>query len=213
MKNNKLESMNVLYVEDDIDTQKATSLILEDYISELYVAKNGVEALEIFNTNAIDLVITDILMPKMNGLELAKSIRNWRVNPNCPIIITTAHTEVNYLLESIKLKVDGYVLKPIDVNILLETMQKVLLPLIQFKELNSKNLLIKSISTFVGGKKTEIINFLLEKRDEDNMFYGSYEDIINELHVSKPTVAKTFQKLIEVGLVVKIRNKVYQLNI
>lgn len=207
-----LKDLNLLYVEDNEDVRRVTSMILEDYMDRIFLAKNGAEALEIFKTHNIDVVLTDILMPKMNGIELARKIRNSKTAPNCPIIITTAHTEVNYLLEAIELRIDGYILKPLNVNNLLESIHKALLPKIQSKELESKNLLLKVISTFVGGKKIEIIKFLLENSDKDNVFYGSYEYIIAQVNVSKPTIVKTFRQLIDVGLLVKIKNKVYKIH-
>ena len=116
-----------------------------------------------------------------------------------------------YLLDAISLNIDGYVLKPINLTELLHTMCKAIIPKIQAKEIESKNLLLSAINTFVGGKKIEIIRFLFEHCDEKGIFYGSYEYIIEELKVSKPTIVKTFHQLMEVGLLIKIRNKVYKI--
>ncbi|WP_289686548.1 replication/maintenance protein RepL, partial [Helicobacter japonicus] len=57
-----------------------------------------------------------------------------------------------------------------------------------------------------------IIQFLLEHCDEDNIFYGSYENIIEHLNVSKPTIVKTFKQLIDTGILIKIKNKVYKIH-
>ncbi len=208
----ELKPLTILYVEDNDDVARMTAMVLEDYMDRILLAKNGLEALDIFNTHNIDIVLTDILMPKMSGIEFARKVREGKHNTQCPIVIATAHTEVHYLLDAIGLGVDGYILKPIDVQELLATLHKAILPRIQAKEIKSKNLLLGAIATFVGGKKIEIIKFLFDHCDEDNMFYGSYEDIISELNVSKPTIVKTFHQLMEVGLLVKIRNKVYRIN-
>lgn len=207
-----LKNLNVLYVEDDADTKRLTAMVLEDYVGNLIVANNGQEALKLFNTNPIDLIITDILMPKINGIELTKSVRQASNHPNCPVIITTAHTEVPYLLDAISLKVDGYILKPIDIEELLNAIKKAVLPHIQAAQIKSKDLLIRAISAFVGGKKIEIIKFLLENSDENHIYHGSYEDIIAQVNVSKPTIVKTFKQLIAVGLLIKLKNKVYKLH-
>ena len=207
----ELKNLTLLYVEDNEEVARVSTMVLEDYIERIFVAKNGIEALEIFDTHQIDLILSDILMPKMNGIEFARKVREGKHNTQCPIIFTTAHTEVNYLLDAISLSVDGYVLKPINVAELLATMHKAILPKIQAKEIESKNMLLSAINTFVGGKKIEIIRFLLEHCDEEGVFYGSYEYIIEELRVSKPTIVKTFHQLMEVGLLVKIRNKVYKI--
>lgn len=211
-KYSNLKNLTVLYVEDDEDTQRITSIVLEDYVGRLILAKNGQEALNIFDTHNIDMILTDILMPKLNGIEFIKAIRKGKTNPHRPVIITTAHTEVPYLLDAISLKVDGYILKPLDVDELLTTLQKAILPKLQALELESKSLLINAISAFIGGKKIEIIKFLLDNCDKDHVYYGSYEDIIAHLNVSKPTIVKTFKQLIEVGLLIKIKNKVYKIH-
>ncbi|WP_104697396.1 MULTISPECIES: response regulator [unclassified Helicobacter] len=207
-----LHKLRVLYVEDDADTRRLTTMVLEDYIGNIILAKNGQEALKIFQEQPIDLVLTDILMPKMNGIEFIRNIRENQHNYNCPIIITTAHTEVPYLLDAISLKVDGYILKPIDIDELLSALQRAILPKIQATELESKDLLIRAISAFVGGKKIEIIKFLLDNSTKDNIYYGSYEDIISKINVSKPTIVKTFKQLIDAGLLIKIKNKVYKIH-
>ncbi|MCE3039022.1 response regulator [Helicobacter anatolicus] len=208
----KLKDLTILYVEDDADTQRLTSMILEDYVGRLILAKNGQDALKLFQSHNIDLILTDILMPKTNGIEFIRNVRSSEQNNNCPVIITTAHTEVPYLLDAISLHVDGYILKPIDVDELLSALQKAVLPKLQAVKLESQELLIRAISAFVGGKKIEIIKFLLDHCDKDNIYHGSYEDIIAKINVSKPTIVKTFKQLIDVGLLIKIKNKVYKIH-
>lgn len=205
-----MRKIRVLYVEDEEDILRFTSMVLEDYVDKLFIARNGKEALEILKKENIDLIITDILMPKISGIELIREIKK---NPLCDtaVIVATAHTETQYLLECIELRVDGYILKPIDVDELLKTILKAILPKFQASELRAKNVLLNAISVFVGGKKIEIIKYLIEHSDEENIFYGSYEDIVQELGVSKPTVVKTFRQLIDTGLLVRLKNKIYKI--
>ena len=207
--NRSLKDLTILYAEDDPDTLNLTAMVLEDYVGRLILAKNGQEAWHLFNQHRIDAVITDILMPKLSGLDLVGLIRH-STQPNVPIIITSAHTEVKYLLEAINLKVDNYILKPIEIYSLLKVLQRAILPVVQAKEIEAQNLLIKAISTFVGGKKIEIVKFLIEHCDEDKVFHGSYEDILVHLNVSKPTIVKTFKQLMNAGILIKVRNKVYR---
>lgn len=207
--NQSLQDLSVLYAEDDTDTLNLTSMLLSDYVGELITAKNGQEAWELFNLHKIDIVLTDILMPKRNGLELSELIRN-STNPNVPIVITSAHTEAKYLIDAIDQKIDAYILKPLELNSLLKALQKAVLPHLQAQKIQAQNLLINAISTFVGGKKIEIIRFLIEHCDPQNTFYGSYEDIIQNLNVSKPTIVKTFKQLISAGILFKVKNKVYR---
>ena len=204
-----LKHLKVLYVEDEEDILKFASMVLEDYVLELFIARNGKEALEILKSQTIDLVITDILMPRLNGIDLIRKIRK---NPllEVAIIVVTAHTETRYLLDCIELRVDGYILKPIDVEELLKTTLRAVLPKFQASELRMQNVLLNAISIFVGGKKIEIIKYLIEHSDDENIFYGSYEDIVQEVGVSKPTVVKTFRQLIDTGLLVRLKNKIYK---
>ena len=205
-----MRKIRVLYVEDEEDILRFASMVLEDYVDKLFIARNGKEALEILKKENIDLIITDILMPKISGIELIREIKK---NPLCDtaVIVATAHTETQYLLECIELRVDGYILKPIDVDELLKTILKAILPKFQASELRAKNVLLNAISVFVGGKKIEIIKYLIEHSDVENIFYGSYEDIVQELGVSKPTVVKTFRQLIDTGLLVRLKNKIYKI--
>lgn len=207
-----LDKLTILYAEDDIDTANLTTMVLGDYVGRLLVAKNGQEALNLFRLHKVDLVLTDILMPKMNGIELIDAIRHSSIHPDVPVVITTAHTETKYLLDAIRLRVDGYILKPINIEELFHILHKAILPFLQADEIASKNLLINAIATFVGGKKIAIIQFLLDHCDEDNIFYGSYENIIEHLNVSKPTIVKTFKQLIDTGILIKIKNKVYKIH-
>lgn len=205
-----LKNKNLLYVEDDEDTLQASAMILEDYVQKLFFARDGQEGLEIFENNPIDIVVSDILMPKLNGIEMIKNIR--QKSKQIPIIITTAHTETQYLLDAIHLKVDGYILKPVILEDLFFTLEKTILPSVQAQTIYDQNLLINAISTFVGGKKIEVIRHLLKHIDENFIFHGSYENIMEALNISKPTVVKTFKQLIDTGLVTKIKNKTYRLH-
>lgn len=208
-----LKNLTLLYAEDDDDSQKILSMILEDYLGKIVVAKNGIEALKIFKRENIDIVITDILMPKMNGIELAKALKEHESGvTSTPVIFATAFTETQYLLDSIKLRCDGYILKPIDIGMLLEVIHGALLPRMQLKEIISKNLLLDFLNVFVGGKKIEVIKYILENCDSQNIFHGSHEDIADSCKITRPTVAKTFQQLIEFGLLIRIKNKTYKIN-
>jgi PAS domain S-box-containing protein len=117
------KKINVLYVEDDEVSRENTLEFLKEIFSSIITAKDGKEALKKFKENEINLVITDILMPKLNGLELIEEIKN--LNKDTYIIILSQNNENKMLLEAIKLNIDGYVLKPIEYNQLLNEVEKV----------------------------------------------------------------------------------------
>lgn len=124
---NTLKNIVVLYVEDEQLLREIVAKSLNSFTKKQYIAKDGKEGLELFKKyqNEIDLVITDINMPKMNGLEMARAIKE--INVHVPVIVATAFSNTEYLLEAIDLGVDKYVLKPIDMNKLISMMSKSLL--------------------------------------------------------------------------------------
>jgi len=122
-----LKNITVLYAEDEEILRDVTLNVLKSFTKKQYVAEDGVQGLELFKKyhNKIDLIITDVNMPNMNGLEMAKAIK--AINPNIPIIVATAFSNTEYLLEAINLGIDKYVLKPLDIKKLLDIMSQSLL--------------------------------------------------------------------------------------
>ncbi|WP_419770395.1 MAG: EAL domain-containing protein [Candidatus Marinarcus sp.] len=122
-----LKNITILYAEDEDALRDITLNILKGFTKKQYVAKDGLEGLKLFEEyqDQIDLIITDVNMPNMNGLEMIKKIK--LINPNIPIIVTTAFSNTEYLLEAIDIGVDKYILKPIDMKKLLQVMGQSLL--------------------------------------------------------------------------------------
>ena len=98
-----LKNISVLYVEDDPNVSKQLSRFLRKAVGSVYVAANGQEGLESYKQYKPYVVITDIRMPILNGLELAKSIRE--IDQDVPIIVTTAFNEQEYFLKAIDTKI------------------------------------------------------------------------------------------------------------
>jgi len=117
------KDLTLLYVEDNQDAREMTSMILEDFFDNIILAKDGKDGLEKFQQNHIDLVLTDINMPIMNGIEMSEKIR--AINDDTPIIVLSAHNEDNYFIQSIHIGVSGYLLKPIDINHLTSLIDRV----------------------------------------------------------------------------------------
>ena len=122
-----LKNITILYAEDEKDLREVTHQILKGFTKKQFVASDGKEGLELFKAheNEIDLIITDVNMPILNGLEMVKEIK--KINFNIPIIVATAFSNKEYLLEAIDIGIDKYVLKPIDVAKLLQVMSQSLL--------------------------------------------------------------------------------------
>lgn len=107
----------VLYVEDEESIRRNMVPILNLFFKHVHVATDGKMGVDLFYeyafgcTHSIDIIITDIQMPNLSGLDMIRKIRV--KSPNIPIIITTAFSDSDYFIASIELKVDQYLLKPI----------------------------------------------------------------------------------------------------
>lgn len=192
----RLKEITVLYCEDEEYLRDITKGILESFTKKQFICKDGAEGLEIFkdNQHLIDLVITDVNMPNMNGLEMAKEIK--KINPSMPVVVATAFSNSEYLLEAIDLGIDKYVLKPINVKKLLDIMSKSLLYhelrglyIDQLTKLQNRNALIKDTKK-IDKSILALIN--VDKFSVLNDLYG--EDYGDEILLSLVfSIKKTFQ--------------------
>lgn len=103
--------MSVLIVEDEADVQRYLVKILSRFFESVDSADDGFEAMQKYKEQKYDIVITDIKMPRMDGLELISEIR--KIDVNQPIIVSSAHNESDILVELLNDGVSGFILKPI----------------------------------------------------------------------------------------------------
>lgn len=139
-----LNTISVLYVEDENDVREFTSKLLSSLLKKVYTAKDGAEGLELFKENKddIDLIVSDINMPKMNGLEMCEAIKE--INKEIPLVITSAHNDTNFLRKAIEVGVNTYAMKPIDLYQLIESIIKAMEPIILKKKLIELNLSLET---------------------------------------------------------------------
>lgn len=107
-----LRGLTVLYLEDDADVRGQLTELLSRRVREVITASDGAEGLTALRARRPDIVITDIRMPGMDGLSLARMIRDEA--PRLPIIVTTAFDQIEYLTRAIDVGVEQYVMKPIE---------------------------------------------------------------------------------------------------
>lgn len=109
-----LQSLKVLYVEDNQDVREQLAQFLQRRFAEVLIAEDGAEGLRLYTQSEPppDLVVTDIRMPRMDGLEMTGHIKS--INPQQLVIMTTAHEETDYLIRAIDLGVDKFILKPVE---------------------------------------------------------------------------------------------------
>ena len=119
----KTKRLSLLYVEDNEEARESTLNILREFFSDITVGHDGEDGLKKFLEKHIDLIIADINMPKMNGLEMLKEIKNIREDVLC--LVFSAYNEIDFFIESIKIGVEGYLLKPLDLNPLVNMLTKV----------------------------------------------------------------------------------------
>jgi len=203
-----LGSFTILYIEDEADLLKHTTSVLEDFVKKIYPVQTIDEAMQIIQNEKIDVIIADIHLKYSNGLDFLRTVKN-NLELEIPSIVTTAFTDTEYLLDAIKLHVDNYIIKPVNIKELLNSLHDVLLPKIQAKEIERSYNIIKTISAVTDSKQVEIIRFIIKNLDNENMLNYSYSEIMEQVDVSKPTVIKLFKQLGDQGILTKIQNKKY----
>lgn len=114
-----LSEVVVLYVEDEDEVRELANMYLKRHIPNLLVAGSGEEALSISEGKLIDILVTDINMKSIDGAELA--IRIKENNPSCYVIFSTAYSNSDRLMQAIDIKVDKYMVKPVDWKELVNT--------------------------------------------------------------------------------------------
>ncbi len=124
-KENICKNLTLLYVEDEDNIRNLLQSAIEDEFKEIIVANNGNEGLKKFKKYQPDIVISDILMPICNGLEMSKNIKE--LSKDTPIILFTAFSEKEKLLSAIDIGIDKYLIKPVDVDELLNVVKEIAL--------------------------------------------------------------------------------------
>jgi len=118
------KEFSILYVEDEKNVRIVITKTLNMMFNDVLIAENGKVGLEIFKKKRPDIIITDIRMPIMNGLEMAKEIKS--ISSKTPIIITTAFNDESYFIKAIDLGIDKYIIKPIAMEPLFATVYDIL---------------------------------------------------------------------------------------
>jgi YesN/AraC family two-component response regulator len=126
-----LYNLKVLYVEDEEFVREQLARFIKRRVGKLCLAADGEEGLVKFNEFDPDIVITDLKMPKIDGIEMAKKIRN--IDEVCPIIITTAISDAESVIHTVDVGIDKYIVKPIDTKELVQAMEKAALKLYKMK--------------------------------------------------------------------------------
>jgi PAS domain S-box-containing protein len=182
-----LKRLNILYVEDEFEAATKLVKFLNRVFNNVYLCLNGQEALETFSKKSIDLVISDINMPIVDGLKMSEKIKE--INSNTPIILTTARTETQCLIKAIELNIDSYLLKPIELDILIEKIYAICEKiealeskkiLKQYKEAIDESTIVVKFNTegkitFVNSQYEKVTGFSLEDVKDKIFNFNSIE--------------------------------------
>jgi len=211
MKNRALRELKILLVEDEENLARLLKEAIGDNFHSFTVAKDGIEGIELFKKNKPDIVITDIMMPRLSGLDMAKELK--KTNPDTPIIILSAFSEKEKLFSAIDIGINKYFLKPFDTDELLDYIRSITPKLAnKFIKLNdgfvfnkTTNSLYKS-DKYVSLSKNEIkfLSLLLDTQErtiDDNLIKESLwgEEVSDERVRTfiRRFRAKTSKKLIK----------------
>ena len=135
-----MKNLKVLIVEDEIDLANLIKSSIKELFFKVVIAKDGLEAIKKFDSFKPDIIISDIMMPNLNGLEMSKKIKE-RYSET-PIVILSAHSHKEMLLEAINLGISKYFIKPFDIEEFIEYLKEL------SKKIN-KNKSIKLKDNFV----------------------------------------------------------------
>ena len=128
---------SVLFIDDVDHVRELVEKMLRRLFKAVFVAANGEEGLKVYKENAPDLIITDINMPVMDGIEMIETIRTGDIEQK--IIILSAHNDHSFFEKAVNLKIDGYLIKPIDMQMLMKAVDNSVRLIVQKRELEALN--------------------------------------------------------------------------
>jgi DNA-binding response regulator len=205
-----LQKLTILIVEDENEIRKLMEEVMKSVFFEVYSAKNGDEGIKKFKKFAPDLIVTDIAMPIMDGLDMAKMINE--ISPTTPIIALSAFSDKEKLLKAIEVGVDKYILKPVDMDELLLAIENIARS--KFKNMNiikitdelqynpaSKQLLCNNQEILLTKKEFSFIALLINKMGNLVLLDEIKKNVWSDENVND-TAIRTFVK--------RVRDKIGQ---
>lgn len=179
-KDNDFKKCKVLLVEDNIDLLNLVEDSLNPYFTVLK-SENGKEALKILSKDSIDIIVSDIMMPEMDGLELSKAIKSDINFSHIPVILLTAKTTMDSKIEGLEYGADVYIEKPFSVKYLHKQIENLL---------KLKQTYQKMITTYPS---PAMVDISISKKDQEfiEKLHDEIENHIAELDFSIDNIAET----------------------
>lgn len=204
-----LKNCTVLIVDDDESLLQDLFIILNIFFEKVYTVRDGEEALEVFNNNHIDVIFTDYVMPKLNGYELIKKIRE--VNSKIPIVTLTSYNDQKKLMSLIDMNLTSYILKPYNFIDITKSLNKIVKNVeeysLHFKNLN--NGLIFNSKTRVLYKDDKIINLSKNEILLVELFLNNPNEIISQERIDdKLSPNKPLSYQASKNIIYRLRKKI-----
>lgn len=223
---NKYKNIKILYVEDDEIARENGIEYLENFFEQIYEARDAIIALQLYEKYKPDIIITDIQMPKLNGLEFVKRIR--QKDKKTQIIIITAFCDKDYLLKAIELGLVKYLVKPVREKefeealfLCINALEKDETNIFQLSEFTSfdifnKNLISNNEIVKLRAKELDFLELLIKNKNR----YVTYEEIENYVWNDSvmtkdalKTLVKNIKTKIPKDLILNLTNSGYKIAI
>lgn len=220
------KNIKILYVEDDAIARENGIEYLENFFEQIYEASDALIALKLYEKHKPDIIITDIQMPKLNGLEFVKRIR--QKDKDTQIIIITAFCDKDYLLKAIELGLVKYLVKPVREKEFeealflcvdsLENNQSNIVKLEEntYFDMFNKNLVIENEIVKLRAKELIFLELLIKNKNR----YVSYEEIENYVWNDSvmtkdalKTLVKNLKTKIPKNLILNLTNSGYKIDV
>ena len=220
------KNIKILYVEDDEIARENGVEYLQNFFEQIYAASDAIIALQLYEKHQPDIIITDIQMPKLNGLEFVKRIR--QKDKKTQIIIITAFCDKDYLLKAIELRLVKYLVKPVKekefeealflcVNSLQEDVTNIVkLDINSYFDSFNKNLIIDDEIIKLRTKELIFLELLIKNKNR----YVSYEEIENYVWSDSvmtkdalKTLVKNLKSKIPKDLILNLTNSGYKIDV
>ncbi len=225
-----LNSLTLLYIEDDKDIQEIYLNFLEELVDTVYCANDGEDGYNLYLSHKPDIILLDINMPKVDGLTLAKKIR--QIDKDVKIIITTSYSEQDKLLQAIELYLVRYIIKPIELDVLQDAIDKAIDEIEKSKDntkvflldkdvlWDSKHQLLTKNNKEVKLTKNERRLLELLSTDKNKVFtffeifdYLSYDDFDKEYDANQiRALVKLVRKKIPKNAIMNVYGEGYRFN-